>query len=42
MVILVHLMILMGDVYFGENNEAWATWIWFLWWQWLSWLYFEM
>jgi len=26
MVILVHLMILIGDVYFGENNEVWATW----------------
>jgi len=24
MVILVQLMILIGDVYFGENNEVWV------------------
>ena len=29
MVILVHLMILIGDVYFGENNDVWFKWIWF-------------
>jgi len=28
MVILVHLMILIGDVYFGENNEVWVIKMW--------------
>jgi len=23
------LMILIGDVYFGENNEVWLVWMWF-------------
>jgi len=28
MVILVHLMILIGDVFFGENKEVWFVWMW--------------
>jgi len=29
LVILVHLVILIDDVYFGENNEAWIIYMWF-------------
>jgi len=29
LVILVHLVNLIDDVYFGENNEVWFIWMWF-------------
>jgi len=29
LVIPVHVVILIDDVYFGENNEVWFIWMWF-------------